>query len=89
MPPVLGLRLHQVSLSVSHGMRHHKLKLRFGSPRSDGHGPPDQQDTVTTVLDNVVNLKLLDWWNPEYPHDLQQATYSKMTGHNVMDPFDA
>jgi len=67
IPPVLGLRLYQVSLSVSHGMRFHKLKLRFGSPRTGGRGPPDQQDTVLVVLDNVVNLKILNWWNPQYP----------------------
>lgn len=89
IPPVLGLRLHQVSLSVSHGMRYHKLKLRFGSPRSDGQGPPDQQDTVQIVLDNVVNLRIMDWWHPDYPHDLQLATSSKRGGQTPRDPFDA
>lgn len=67
IPPVLGLRLFQVSLSVSHGMRFHKLKLRFGSPRTGGRGPPNQQDSVLVVIDNVVNLKVLNWWNPQYP----------------------
>ena len=32
IPPVMGQKLMSVSLSVSHGMRYHKLKLIFGSP---------------------------------------------------------
>lgn len=43
IPPVLGQKLLSVSLSVSHGMRFHKLKLVFGSPVSASCSPVDQE----------------------------------------------
>jgi hypothetical protein len=68
---VMGLSLCSVSLTVSQGMRHHRLQLVFGS----GHmchtaGIPNivSLDSSTVVLDPVVNVRVLDWWHPMYPH---------------------
>ena len=65
LPPVMGLWLLSVSLSVAHGMRHHKLKLLFGTMMSakKGHG---QHETVEIVLDSVCGMKIMDWWHPHY-----------------------
>lgn len=71
VPPVMGLKLHKVCLSVSHGMRFHKLKLSFGSPQLGGKEcSSDQQgSTIHVVLDSVVKMRVLDWWHPLYPMD--------------------
>jgi len=68
-PPVIGLKLLGVTLSVSHGMRFHKLKLLFGSPLSDCRRNHDQQETTQVLIDNVCGMKVLDWWSPQYPRD--------------------
>lgn len=71
IPMVMGLSLCSVSLTVSQGMRHHRLQLVFGS----GHmchtaGRPNiaSLDSSTVVLDPVLNVRVLDWWHPMYPH---------------------
>jgi len=69
IPPVIGLKLLGVTLSVSHGMRFHKLKLQFGSPLSDKMRNPDQNETTQVLIDNVCGMKVLDWWNPQYQVD--------------------
>ncbi|PSN35387.1 Transmembrane protein 183 [Blattella germanica] len=68
LPMVMGLTLCSVSLT---GIRHHRLQLSFGS----GHmcftaGKPNTSslDCSTVVLDPVVNVRVLDWWHPNYPH---------------------
>jgi len=63
IPPVMGLKLHKVGLSVSHGMRFHKLKLHFGSPQLRG----ECKDTTQVLLDSVVSVKIHNWWHPHYP----------------------
>jgi len=75
---VMGLSLCSVSLTISQGMRHHRLQLVFGS----GHmchtaGKPNiaSLDSSTVVLDPVVNVRVLDWWHPMYPH-LAGTTFS-------------
>jgi len=66
VPPVMGLKLHKVGLSVSHGMKHHKLKLRFGPPQFGGRETSDGQQVV---MDSVVKMRLFSWWDPLYPKD--------------------
>ena len=61
IPPVMGQKLLSVSLSVSHGMRYHKLKLIFGSPTA-----VNQQGSSQVIIDSVSGLKILDWWQPQY-----------------------
>ena len=50
IPPVMGLKLLSVSLSVSHAMRYHKLKMIFGSPisASCSRSPMDQESSQVT-----------------------------------------
>ena len=63
LAPVMGLRLASVSLSVSHGMRHHKLKLMFGSPEMSS---VRTANTTEIVIDSVVGVKIYNWWHPHY-----------------------
>jgi len=69
IPPVMGLKLLGVTLSVSHGMRFHKLKLLFGSPLSDCRRTQDQQETTQVLIDSVCGMKVLNWWSPQYPRE--------------------
>jgi len=66
IPPVLGLKLLGVTLSVSHGMRFHKLKLLFGSPLTDCRRQAVQEEVTEVVVDSVCGMKVLDWWSPQY-----------------------
>lgn len=65
-PSVMGQVLQSASVSVSHAMRYHKLKLLFTSEflRST-------KDAVaagcTVIMDPVLNVHLLHWWHPRYP----------------------
>lgn len=68
VPPVIGLTLTSVSLTLSSApkFRYHRLQLGFGSgitSNSKGFG-----DTTTVILDPVINIRVLDWWHPLYPH---------------------
>ena len=78
IPPVMGQKLMSVSLSVSHGMRYHKLKLIFGSPTAVNQQESSQvrivilrlgnnkSDVLQVIIDSVSGLKILDWWQPQY-----------------------
>lgn len=63
LSPVMGHKLVSVSLSVSHGMRHHKLKLMFGSPEMSS---VRTANTTEIVIDSVVGVKIYNWWHPHY-----------------------
>jgi len=63
LSPVMGLKLVSVSLSVSHGMRYHKLKLLFGSPEASS---VRIANTTEIVIDSVVGVKIYNWWHPHY-----------------------
>jgi len=66
IPPVLGQKLLGVTLSVSHGMRFHKLKLLFGSPLTDCRRQAAQEEVAEVVIDSVCGMKVLNWWSPQY-----------------------
>ena len=55
IPPVMGQKLVSVSLSVSHGMRYHKLKLIFGSPTAATRTTLDQQESSQV---RIIRLRL-------------------------------
>ena len=61
IPPVMGQKLVSVSLSVSHGMRYHKLKLIFGSPTAATRTTLDQQESSQV---RIISLRL----SGEKPH---------------------
>ena len=54
IPPVMGQKLMSVSLSVSHGMRYHKLKLTFGSHTATTRTSLDQQESSQVRIINSV-----------------------------------
>lgn len=70
VPPVLGLTLISVALNLSQGFCNHRLQLGFGSGiyscRNNSLGG---SDGITVILDPVINVKVLDWWHPQYPHN--------------------
>lgn len=69
IPMVMGLSLFSVSLTLARGMRHHRLNLAFVSDHMCyTAGKPNISDTSTVTLDPVINVRVLDWWHPMYPH---------------------
>jgi len=69
LAPVLGLTLTSAQLNLSAKLRYYKLQMWFGSeiqsyyPSTGGNG-----DTFI-ILEPVINVKVLDWWHPLYPHN--------------------
>ncbi|XP_020277466.1 transmembrane protein 183 isoform X2 [Pseudomyrmex gracilis] len=64
VPPVIGLVLQTVSVTLQPGgYREHKFQLGFGSSfvRSTF--------THQVILRHVTNYRILNWWNPAYPHE--------------------
>lgn len=68
LPPVIGLVLQTVSMSLMPGYRKHRLLLGFGTSIVPS--------TLTTevILSDVTGYRILDWWDPYYPH--HDATYT-------------
>ncbi|KAG6799863.1 transmembrane protein [Apis mellifera caucasica] len=62
LPPVIGLILQSVSMTLMPGFKDHRLQLGFGTS--------DIPNTLTNqvILNEVVNYQILDWWHPTYPH---------------------
>ncbi|KAJ9578673.1 hypothetical protein L9F63_005097 [Diploptera punctata] len=72
IPMVMGLTLCSVSLTLSQGLQSHRLQLVFGSGHMcymAGRPSTSSLDCSTIVLDPVINMRVLDWWHPMYPHD--------------------
>lgn len=70
VPLVLGLTLTSVSLTLSQGFRHHRLQLGFSSGvHTCSYNALGGSNNTTIILDPVINVKVLDWWHPLYPHD--------------------
>lgn len=65
IPPILGLSLNHVSLTLAQGLRNHRLQLGFGSGVQTTDGGSWSN---VVVLEPVINVKVLDWWHPHYPH---------------------
>ena len=68
MPGVNGMCLTGVSISVSRDMKHHRAKLTFHHYRE--HGKYTNSQATTLVIDPVLDVHVLSWWDPEYPHAL-------------------
>ena len=73
IPPVMGQKLLSVSLSVSHGMRYHKLKLIFGSPLATASSLVDQESSQVIselqpflVSSQPCRSSLTAWWVSRY-----------------------
>lgn len=70
VPPVIGLTLTSVSLTLSSApkYRYHRLQLGFGSGITTTSKSKGGADLTTVILDPVINVRVLDWWHPLYPH---------------------
>lgn len=69
IPIIQGLTLNSVMMTLSSTFRHHKLQMVFGSGVTYVSQKPDGSNTTTVILDGVINVKILDWWHPLYPHN--------------------
>uniref|UniRef100_A0A673KTC3 Transmembrane protein 183-like n=1 Tax=Sinocyclocheilus rhinocerous TaxID=307959 RepID=A0A673KTC3_9TELE len=64
---VMGMTLTLFTINVSTDMRHHRVRLEFqDSPVIRGKKLRGEQG-VQVVLDPVHNVRLMDWWHPQYP----------------------
>lgn len=72
---ISGQVLSSVSLTLSQGLRYHRLQLSFGS------GPFPSMSNIPIILDPVVNVRVLDWWHPSFPHSdgLNNSMFSNAT----------
>lgn len=63
LPPVIGLVLQKVTMTLMPGFKYHKIQLGFGTSAVP--------NTVTSnvILNDVIDYKTLDWWHPCYPHE--------------------
>jgi len=65
---VQGLVLTSISVSVSRDMRFHRLKLVFHERRHNKRYEKHQGQVI--ILDPILDLQILHWWDPQYPHPL-------------------
>ncbi|KAI4458659.1 hypothetical protein MML48_7g00015220 [Holotrichia oblita] len=68
IPTTQGLTLNSAIMTLSPTFRHHKLQMVFGSGATYISQKPVGSSTTTVILDGVINVKILDWWHPSYPH---------------------
>lgn len=69
IPTTQGLTLNSAIMTLSPTFRHHKLQMVFGSGATYMSQKPVGSNTTTVILDGVINVKILDWWHPSYPHN--------------------
>ena len=65
---VTGLYLRAGSVTVSRDLMHHKAKLEFHTYRKNGVYVNAQARVLS--VDPVLDVCVLPWWGPEYPHPL-------------------
>nr|XP_031835613.1 transmembrane protein 183-like isoform X2 [Nomia melanderi] len=68
LPPVTGLILQKVSVTLMQGFKNNRLQLGFGTS--------DVPNTLThqVILNDVVKWQVLNWWHPSYPHEDKLTT---------------
>ncbi|KRT83271.1 hypothetical protein AMK59_3706 [Oryctes borbonicus] len=69
IPTIQGLTLNSALMTLSPTFRHHKLQMVFGSGATYVSHKPIGSSTTTVIIDGVINVKILDWWHPSYPHN--------------------
>lgn len=76
LPPVIGLILQTVSMTLMPGFKDHRLQLGFGTS--------DVPSTLTVqiILNYVISYKVLDWWDPGYPHQDDAVTAIDLPEHS-------
>lgn len=68
IPPIMGLTLSCISLTLSQGFSYYRMQIRFGSGISCSGRPLDGSACTDVIIDPVLNYRVLDWWHPLYPH---------------------
>lgn len=78
IPCVEGLILKSALLTMSQGYCHHCLKLEFSSEMYNYSGRTSGgSDHTSIVFDLVSGVKVVDWWDPQYPYN-HNLKYSLM-----------
>uniref|UniRef100_A0A1B6KPU7 F-box domain-containing protein n=1 Tax=Graphocephala atropunctata TaxID=36148 RepID=A0A1B6KPU7_9HEMI len=67
LPVVMGLTVHSINMSLDMNMAHMAVQLVFGSGRIC-NGKLDNTGTVSVSLKSVLQVSVLEWWHPRYPH---------------------
>jgi len=68
---VTGLYLTDVHVGVSRDLCHHKATLVFHDRPRDKRLRGGQPG-VTVTFDPIIDVQLLNWWDPLYPHPLDR-----------------
>lgn len=75
VPPVMGLKLSFISLTLSQGFSYYRMQMRFGSALNCGSRTMDGASSTEIVIDPVFTYRVLDWWHPMYPHSHTALSY--------------
>ena len=74
LPMTMGYKLRKASIGVGHAMRYHKLRLTFTQGNVLAERMSNDNGFVV-VMDPVIKVRVLRWWNPAYPgNGSQQLT---------------
>lgn len=74
LPVIMGHTMQKASISVGHAMRYHKLKLIFTQQSCKLMDRHSLENGVVVVIDPVVNVRVLKWWEPEYPGNAEESS---------------
>ena len=77
LPSTMGLVLTKAAISVSQGMRHHKVRLHFDQTFSVDDSSRGSSD-ISLVIDPVLNLYVLPWWHPRYTELLPSNNFQSL-----------
>lgn len=66
VPPLMGMTLSSVKMTLSPRLRDHKVQLDFNSGVHSVS--KDILPECSVTLDNVFTMFVYDWWHPKYPH---------------------
>uniref|UniRef100_A0A1Y1MMQ5 Transmembrane protein 183 n=1 Tax=Photinus pyralis TaxID=7054 RepID=A0A1Y1MMQ5_PHOPY len=80
IPCVEGLILKSALLTLSQGFCYQRLQLEFSSQMHNYSGRTSGgSDHTSIVFDHVTGVKIIDWWDPQYPynHNLKYSLMDK------------
>ncbi|XP_063826343.1 putative transmembrane protein 183BP [Ostrinia nubilalis] len=64
-PPLMGMVLTSLKVALARGLRHYQMHMGFNTGH---HVSRDVVPECTVILDKVVTVFVLNWWDPRYPH---------------------
>ncbi|XP_041980111.1 transmembrane protein 183 [Aricia agestis] len=65
VPPLMGMALCSVNVSLTQGLIHQRVNLGFTSGICNGVQNIVPERSI--VIDSVLNMNVYDWWHPRYP----------------------